>query len=208
VPYRRDLGECSLRKSRLAVLTVGVSLLVAGLLASPSIAAAKSTDVTIRLTAVVYDVNNPNGLPLGIQPGEEISGSYTYNPQTKDADSRVAFGFYPHTQQPYGIQLNMGGFSVQTDAANVDFQITISNNDDSGSDNHAVVSFNNISNEGGPGCDIIAWHLADPTHTALSNAVLKKTAPVVSSWQSSELEVTGPDEIYRIRAHVTQAVVA
>ena len=70
--------------SRLAVLTVGVSLLVAGLLAPPSNAAAMPEGVTINLTAVVDLVDNPNGVPLGdIAPGDVITGSYTYNPKRK-----------------------------------------------------------------------------------------------------------------------------
>jgi hypothetical protein len=74
-----------MRKSRLAVLTAGVTLLVAGLLAPPSSAATKPTSVTINLTAVVDIVDNPNGVPVGdIAPGDVITGSYTYNPKTND----------------------------------------------------------------------------------------------------------------------------
>jgi hypothetical protein len=113
--------------------------------------------VTINLTAVVDIVDNPNGLTLGdIAPDDVITGSYTYNPQTKDADSSVEVGFYPHTQQPYGMQLDMGSFSVQTDPANVDFQITITNNQND-SDNYQVTSFNNIGTEPGPGVQTISW---------------------------------------------------
>ena len=101
-----------------------------------------------------------------IAPGDVITGSYTYNPKTKDINPLREFGAYPHNQTPYGIQLNLGSFSVQTDPANVDFQIAISNNLN-GSDRE-VVSFNNIGTEPGPGVDIIAWGLADPTQTALS----------------------------------------
>jgi hypothetical protein len=79
-----------MRKSRLAVLTVGLSLLVAGLLALPSSAATSPTRVTINLTAVVDPVDNPNGVPVGnIAPGDVIAGSYTYNPKTKDISPLV-----------------------------------------------------------------------------------------------------------------------
>jgi hypothetical protein len=41
----------------------------------------------------------------------------------------------------------------------------------------------------------------------LSNAALKKTAPVLSSWQFNQLDVEGREDArYLIRAHVTQAV--
>ena len=209
-PCSRDfLGEWLMRKSRLFVLTVGVSLFASVGLLAPSSAAAKPTAVTVNLTAVVDIVDNPNGLTLGdIAPGDVITGSYTYNPQAKDADPSVEAGFYPHTQQPYGIQLDMGSFSVQTDPANVDFQITITNNLN-GSDNYQVTSFNNIGTEPGPGVQTISWHLTDPTQSALSNAALKKTPPVLSSWQSSQLDVIGRvDADYVIRSHVTQAVKA
>jgi hypothetical protein len=196
-----------MRKSRLVVLTVGVSLLASVGLLAPSSAVAKPKGVTISLTAVVDIVDNPNGLTLGdIAPGDVITGSYTYNPQTKDISPLNEFGAYPHNETPYGIQLNLGSFSVQTDPANVDFQIAIANNFD-GSDSYSVVSFNNVGTEPGPGAGIISWGLTDPTQTALSNAALTKKAPLVSSWQSSQLEVEGRDDaFYRIRSHVTQAV--
>jgi hypothetical protein len=196
-----------MRKSRLFVLTVGVSLLASVGLLAPSSAAAKPRGVTISLTAVVDIVDNPNGLTLGdIAPGDVITGSYTYNPKTKDINPLHEFGAYPHNQSPYGIQLNMGSFSVQTDPANVDFQIAIANNLN-GSDSYSVVSFNNIGTEPGPGAGIISWGLTDPTQTALSNAALKEEAPRLSSWQSSQLEVEGRDDaFYRIRSHVTHAV--
>jgi hypothetical protein len=196
-----------MRKSRLAVLTVGLSLLVAGLLAPPASAAAKPKSVTVNITAVVDLVNNSDGLPIGdIKPGDVITGSYTYNPKTKDIDPSHEAGVYLHNQPPYGIEINLGSFTARTDPANVDFQMVIAN-DQNGSDNYSVASFNNV---GGPGVDIIAWGLSDPTATALSSTSLKKAGvPVMSSWQQADinmLEVTGLDDRYLIRSHVTQAV--
>jgi hypothetical protein len=196
-----------MRKSRLAVLTVGVTLLVAGLLAAPSSAATKPTSVTISLTAVVDIVDNPNGVPVGdIAPGDVITGSYTYNPKTNDINPSKEAGDYPHNQQPYGMQLNLGSFSVATDETNVDFQIGIFNGSDS--DSYRVTSFHNVgTTEPGPGVQLISWNLIDPTATALSNAALNKTAPVLSSWQTNQLDIEGRDDAhYLIRAHVTQVV--
>jgi hypothetical protein len=189
-----------MRKSRLFVLSVGVSLFASvGLLAPSASAATDPTRVTINLTAVVDIVDGSP--PPGIAPGVVITGSYTYNPKTKDINPLVGVGDYVHNQQPYGIQLNMGDFSVQTDPENVDFQIEIVN-DYNGSDNYTLISFNNTA-----GVDIIHWQLNDPTQAALSNANLKKTAPVLSSWeQPSQLDVIGEDDAYLIRSHVTQAV--
>jgi hypothetical protein len=198
-----------MRKSRLAVLSVGVSLLAAGLVAPPSSAATDPTRVTINLTAIVDLVDNPNGVPVGdIARGDVITGSYTYDPKTKDMSPLVEFGAYPHNQQPYGIQLNMGSFSVETDPANVDLQITIGNDSNpDNSDSYRVTSFHNVGTEPGPGVQLISWDLIDSTGTALSNADLKKTAPVLSSWQSNLLTVQGREDApYRILSHVTQAV--
>jgi hypothetical protein len=70
-----------------------------------------------------------------------------------------------------------------------------------------VTSFHNVGTEPGPGVQLISWDLIDPTGTALSNAALKKTAPVLSSWQFNLLDVEGREDAwYLIRAHVTQAV--
>jgi hypothetical protein len=86
-----------------------------------------------------------------------------------------------------------------------DFQIAIGN--DSNSDSYRATSFNNVSTEPGLGVQIISWDFIDPTGTALSNAALKKTAPVLSSWQFNQLDVEGREDArYLIRAHVTQAV--
>jgi hypothetical protein len=178
-------------------------------LLAPASAATDPTRVTINLTAVVVLVDNPNGVPVGsIKAGDVITGSYTYNPKTKDMSPLLEFGFYPHNQQPYGIQLHLGDFSVETDPENVDLQITIGNNSDpDNSDSYRVTSFHNVGTEPGPGVQLISWDLIDPTGTALSNAELKKTAPVLSSWQSNLLTVEGrPDAPYTILSHVTQAV--
>ena len=201
-------GEYLMRELRLFVLAMGVSLLVTGLLAPLSSAAAKPKSVTINLSAVVDLVDNPNGVPVGtIAPGDVITGSYTYNPKAKDISPGREFGAYTHNQPPYGIQLIVGSFSIETDPANVDFQIGIANNLN-GSDSYSVTSFNNIgTTEPGPGVQLISWGLTDPTGTALKNDHLQKKAPVLSSWQFNQLEIEGrPDAFYRIRAHVTQAV--
>jgi hypothetical protein len=187
-----------MRKGRRALVTAGVSLLVVGCLTQPSSAATDPTRVTINITAVVETFDN---FP-GIAAGDVFTGSYTYNPKATDIIPGRDNSAYIYNQQPYGMQLNLGDFSVQTDPQNVDFQISLLNNFD-GSDNYNVVSYNNTS-----GVDTIAWELADPTQTALSNADLKKTAPVLSSWPSSFFEVAGENDAFRIRAHVTQAVKA
>jgi hypothetical protein len=200
-------GEYLMRKLRLFVLTIGVSLLVAGLLAPLSTAAAKPKSVTINLTAVVDRVDNADGVPLGnIEPGATITGSYTYNPETKDTDQSRESGAYQHNQPPYGIQLNMGSFSVVPEPGGVDFQIGIRN--DSSSDSYSVTSFNNFTPGGGPQVDIISWGLGDSTGTALSNDQLQKKAPVLSSWQFNQLSLEGPTGArFLILVHVTQAVV-
>jgi hypothetical protein len=134
--------------------------------------------VTINLTAVVDLVDNPNGVPVGtIAPGDVITGSYTYNPEAKDISPGREFGAYLHNQPPYGFQLIVGSFSIETDPANVDFQIGIANNLN-GSDSYSVTSFNNVgTTEPGPGVQLISWGLTDPTGTALKNDHLQKKAP-------------------------------
>ena len=62
--------------------------------------------MTINLTAVVDDVVNPNGVPLGnIEPGATITGSYTYNPETKDTDPSVSL-VSTRTTNPTGAAFN------------------------------------------------------------------------------------------------------
>jgi hypothetical protein len=202
----QDLGEF-MRKIRLAVLTAGISLLVAGLLAPPSSAAAKPKSVTINLTAVVDDVVNTDGVSLGnIAKYDVITGSYTYDPKAEDISRSRESGAYLHDLPPYGIQLNMGSFSVETNPGFVDFQIGIVNN--LNSDSYSVTSFNNVSTGDGPAeIQVISWGLGDSTGTALSNDHLQEKAPVLSSWQDNQLSIEGPTGArFLILAHVTQAV--
>lgn len=199
-----------MRKIRLAVLAAGLGLLLAGLLAPPSGAAAKPKSVTINLTAVVDDVVNPNGVPLGnIEPGATITGSYTYNPETKDTDPSREFGVYSHDQPPYGIQLNMGSFSLETNPGDGQFAIAIGNPSNSDNpDSYSVTTFRPVGTGDGPAeVQYITWRLNDSTGTALSNDHLQKKAPVLSSWQFNQLDIEGPEgAFFLISANVTQAV--
>lgn len=188
---------------------LAITALVLAILA-PSHAVAATKNISVSITAVVETVSDPGQL-LGnaIQPGDVISGVYTYALGARDSNSLRNVGDYQYTSAPYGIRIDAGGFVFQTDPQNVNFLLEVVNNLN-GTDNYVLHSYNNTSLSSGAPVDHISWQLDDPTQTALKNDALPKTAPILADWQSIfglTLEGQDPDSgnFYFVRAHVTEA---
>jgi len=175
--------------------------------------AASDSPITIAITATVQTVDDYANLLNGaIQPGDTVTGTYTYNAAASDTNSLPMVGDYWHTTTPYGVSLNVGGRIFETDPQNVSFLVELVNNHN-GRDNYLFRSYNNRRLYNGLYVTYIAWQLDDPTQTALKSTTLAKTAPKLSSWQSLfGLTLEGSDTLsswggndFFIRAHVTQA---
>ena len=197
----------------LAVSLVAFMVSVLGSITPQQAVAASDNPITIAITATVAEVDDyANLLGGAIQPGDTITGTYTYNAATSDTNSLPTVGDYWHTTTPYGVSLNVDGRVFETDPQNVSFVVELVN-DYTGRDNYLFRSYNNRRLYNGLYVTYITWQLDDPSQTALKSTALPRTAPKLSSWQSLfGLTLEGSDTLsswggndFFIRAHVTQA---
>jgi len=107
-----------------------------------------------------------NYLEGKINPGDTITGYYTYESTTADSSpSDPVQGNYWHYSTPAGIYLTAGGFDFQTDTSNVKFNVFIRNNNMSGDDIYGVESWNNLNLHNGTLVDFIYWLHSESAHT-------------------------------------------
>ncbi len=173
-------------------------------------AGAEARPVTIYIEAEVDSVGDSgNYLEGKINPGDIITGYYTYESTTVDSNPEDPVqGNYWHYSTPAGIYLSVGGFDFQTDPTNVEFQVFIRNNNLSGDDIYGVDSRNNRSLSNGTLVEKLFWQLNDDSGTAFSSDALPLTAPFLSDWQSNILNISGGEKgaSFGIWANVTSAV--
>jgi hypothetical protein len=187
-----------------SVAVAGLLSLLGLLAATPAYAAAPKGSITIAFTATVNLVDDPAGLVSGVHVGDVITGTYTYDPATPDTNDLAGVGDYSQDKK-FGVTVNLGQFTTQTDKKNTDFLIEISDNF-SGSDNYVWHSYRNTST--GPAIDIINLQLDDFTQTALNSPSLPTVPPVLSAWtQDFGLDVQGAPvgrDRFLIRSNLTQ----
>jgi hypothetical protein len=102
----------------------------------------------------------------------------------------------------FGISVNLGQFTAQTDPNNPNFLVEIIDNYQD-LDNYLLRSYNNTST--GPTVEHISLQLDDPTQTALTSPALPTKPPVLSAWQQPfGFEVRGAGSRgFFIRANMT-----
>ena len=193
------------RLSFQSIVAAALLLLLGALLAPTAAAQAKPKPpkgaITIAFSATVRDVFDPNSL-TGVQVGDVLTGTYSFDPTTPDTNPGPEAGDYQHSRKGYGITVNIGRFTVQTDPKNVDFLIEVRDNN-GGLDNYLILSRNNVST--GPAVASVRWQLDDPTQTALNSPALPTEPPVLSSWRDSfGFDVRGPERSFIIQADVTE----
>jgi hypothetical protein len=193
-----------------AALLIALTLSALGSIAPQPAAAAANVPVTIFFTATIDQVRDFHYV-LNVQPGDTITGTYTYNAAAVNMSQTPGTGSYVHKTAPYGIRLNVGNTILETDPQNVHLGMFITNNW-YGGDSYSVGSINNRPIAGLWDITSISWSLYDPSQTALKNVNLTKTAPRLSDWRQDGdwgLEVQGvdlvPNSEYELllRAHVT-----
>jgi hypothetical protein len=186
-----------------------LSLLGTLLAASPAYAAPEPPTkgkITIDFTATVTDVSDRRNQVPGVHVGDVITGKYSYNLATPDSNELAEVGDYSYTETGknklgFGISVNLGQFTAQTDPNNPNFLVEIIDNYQD-RDNYLLRSYNNTST--GPAVDHISWQLDDPTQTALTSPALPTKPPALSAWQQDfGFDVRGGDRGFFIRAHVT-----
>ncbi|HEU5099806.1 MAG TPA: hypothetical protein VFU22_12335, partial [Roseiflexaceae bacterium] len=197
----------------LAATLVALLVSVFGSITPQQAAAANDNLITIAITATVAVVDDHANLLGGaIQPGDTVTGTYTYNAATSDTNASPNVGDYWHTTAPYGISLKVGGRVFETDPQNVSFLVEVVNNLYD-RDNYLLRSYNNRPLSNGLRVTHIAWQLDDTSQTALKSAALPRTAPRLNNWQSlfgltmegSDSSGGWGDNQFFVRAHVTQA---
>ena len=169
----------------------------------------KAELITIGLEAVVTEVDDlSNWLEGSIQVDDIITGYYSYESTVLDTNPDDNIGEYVYNTQPYGIFLESGVFEFGTDLSNVNFKISILNNDQ-GRDRYLIVSYNNLPLSGGTNINGISWQLDDYSENALSSTDLPVSEPVLSNWENDYFDITGGIKTqttyeFLIRSHVTQ----
>ena len=154
----------------------------------------KAELVTIGITAEVTNVADPLaplGFLEGINVGDTIKGTYTYDTLTPDKYPQWPdIGVYIHRSPPCGISLEIGGFIFKTDPEDVYFPVTIMNGDIvEMHDAYKIVSGHNLPLHNGVWGMRINLELYDSTFSALSSDALPTTAPVLDDWETCENDI-------------------
>ncbi len=168
-----------------------------------------SKDVKIAFTAKVTDLQDfSNLLSNNVEVGDTLTGTYTYNPSTKDSNSDPNIGDYRHLKKSYGITVNADDLVFKTDPKNANFLIELVNRDMD--DHYHLISYNNLPLSNGLPVQYISWQLDNDTGVALSSDSLKKapTPPKLKDWiDPFGLAIQGGDELdpvnfFSLKAHV------
>jgi hypothetical protein len=168
--------------------------------------------VTMNLTAEITELDDRGGLFSGqINVGDIITGSYTYDSDTPDANPSSTVGDYWHTGPPYGINLIAGGFVFQTDpdTANVSLFIEIVN-EGPNYDVYVLRSYSNLPVYDDVSVTLIDWQLNDYSGTAVSSDALPTTPPVLEDYPDTWVGLTmvgGVGDRYSYRSYFIRSTV-
>ncbi len=175
---------------------------------------AQAEIITIGFTGLVDSVDDPyNLLENSIHQNDPITGFYIYDSATPDSEPSIYDGIYEHTTTPYEMYLIAGSLTFQTNLANVNLIIGLTNNYYGEPwDHYSVTSYNNLVLYNGVSVDRLHWQLDDYPGTALSSDVLPTTPLDLSQWQTNRLSISGgmypfpsPQEktLFGINGHAT-----
>jgi hypothetical protein len=161
--------------------------------------------ITIAISGQVTSVSDQyNHFGGQISVGTPITGTYTYDSSTPDSyPSDFSYGQYWNYTPPAGVSLNVGGLNFRTNPDNVEFAVTVNNNN-LGEDSYSIWSTKNLSLSDGTLVQSISWYLNDPTGTTLSSDALLLTAPELGKWGYNSLNIS-TDRTFGISARITSA---
>jgi hypothetical protein len=155
-----------------------------------SAATTNATIVTIGLTAEITNIDRySQWLNENFKVGDIITGSYTYDTDTPDTNPLSTVADYVYTGAPYGINLNINGFTIQSSPDSAHFLISFANNH-TGADFYGFISYNNLPFSNGIPIDIISWQLDDYSCNALSSTELSSQPPDLEDWPRQGLLMT------------------
>jgi hypothetical protein len=190
---------------RRVILTIGCLVLLF------SFTPAQAEIIKIGFTGLVDSVTDPcNLLENGVHQNDPITGFYIYDSTTPDTNPLPIYGTYSYSGAPYGISLTIVSVTFQTDPLNVNFSVSVAN-DNQGNDSYSIISYNNLTLVNGVIVDNLSWDLVDNLGTAISTTDLPITPPDLSKWPFNNLYIYGGiggtppcfDEPFQINGHVT-----
>ena len=185
-------------RNTLIIGVIGVLLCCVGL--------ARAEYITVAISGQVTGVSDQyNHFGGQIPVGTPITGTYTYDTAIPDLyPSDFIYGQYWNYTPPAGVSLNVGGFNFRTNPDNVEFAVTVNNNN-LGEDSYSIWSTKNLSLSNGTIVQDISWYLNDSTGTALSSDSLLLDAPYLSKWSYNTLSISRYRD-YSIAGTITSAV--
>ncbi len=107
--------------------------------------AANAELVSVQVSATVDDVYDPgNAMGGAVQIGTKVTGTYTFDTATPDADEYPDFGHYRHPLGVGGFDLSVGGLPVKTDNQTPAGLFAVDVINSSTDEGYHVVSFDNL----------------------------------------------------------------
>ena len=174
--------------------------------------AVNAETVTVQVSATVSNVYDPGTVLSGaVQPGMTVTGSYTFETGTADADPSPEFGRYLHEPAAGGLDLSVAGLTFKTDpsATNGEFTVDVINNQyDEG---YHVISFDNILPlANGAYIYEAGVHLHNPNGTNVLNSdALPSTPPSPAQFEVREIYIAGRNgnDNFNFQARIDSLVV-
>jgi hypothetical protein len=137
--------------------------------------------VTIRVSGTVVDVSDPaNVLGGTVTVSTPFTGEYTFDSATVDGNPDPTVGDYLHLASPAAMKMHVGGFTFESDPANLRLLLEAVNRS---SDAFVIHSYNNRP-ASGLFVNVMSWQLDDFSGQALADDSLPPGAPLLPQWTS------------------------
>jgi hypothetical protein len=128
------------------------------------------------------------GLSGLVALGDPVTGSFLYDPGTRDSDPTATRGLYVHRDPQFLLEVTLGGVSISTDPSNPELWIQVLNDQPLGIAPSGIDRFDIISRAQtalSPSTVIpgqLHILLSDPTKSAFSSDELPTTLPNLSDF--------------------------
>jgi len=149
--------------------------------------------ITINIVAKVIAISDEHNILGGsIKVNDTITGKYTYDSGIPDSKpNNTNRGEYYFMSSSCGIELKSGGFVFKTNPSEIDFKITILNDDYYNGDYYVVYSGKNLQLSNGILVLYIILSFSDKSNTVFSSDALPTTAPDLADFDENILWIQG-----------------
>lgn len=179
------LGLFKFKMKNLYEIVIAVAAIALG---ATSAAPVSAGNITFRLSGVIDEVNNANGLlDSSVQVGNPFSGSYTFNSTAPDSNPSSSSGDYDFHGDPFGIALSFGNYAFQSN----DVYITVTPIDvNFGGSAYRVEATGELLNTRDPSDQASVYlELSDPSQDLFSSNALLLTPPNLGLFENRRLAV-------------------